>query len=254
MSDIRILPLGSGSTGNCFYIEIGGYRILLDLGIGYRRVKETLFRYERNLEDVDAIFLTHGHYDHVKAALPVTNHTSCRVYADSSVMYSIRNIKAERETIQIGECFEPLEGLFVTPFSVPHDFVRTCGYVFECKDRKLVYVTDCGEMNGNILDTIKGADVLIIESNHDVEMLRNGPYPYPLQRRILSRYGHMSNDQCADTIEIAYQYGTRNFLLAHVSLNNNTFEMALKTTQKRMEGKDVRICVCHDQGDGMMEF
>ncbi|MBR6484986.1 MAG: MBL fold metallo-hydrolase, partial [Clostridiales bacterium] len=101
---------------------------------------------------------------------------------------------------------------------------------------------------------IKGADVLIIESNHDVEMLRNGPYPYPLQRRILSRYGHMSNDQCADTIEIAYQYGTRNFLLAHVSLNNNTFEMALKTAQKKMEDKDVRICVCHDQGDGMMEF
>ena len=254
MSEIRILPLGSGSTGNCFYLEIGDYRILIDLGIGYRRVRDSLLRYGRDLESVDAIFLTHGHYDHVKAALPVTNHVSCRVYADKSVMYSIRNIRSERSIIEMGKSFEALEGLSVTAFAVPHDFVRTCGYVFEGQDKKLAYVTDCGEMNENILSMIKGADVLIIESNHDVDMLKNGPYPYPLQKRILSKYGHMSNEQCADTIETAYHNGTRNFLLAHVSLINNTFETALRTSQKRMEGKDVRICVCHDQGDEMMEF
>lgn len=249
-----MLPLGSGSTGNCFYLELGDHRILIDLGIGYRRVRDTLLRYGKVLENVEAIFLTHGHYDHVKAALPVTNHTTCKVYADKSVMYSIRNISSERIIMEIGERFEPLNGLFVTAFPVPHDFVRTCGYVFEWENKKLAYVTDCGEMNDSILDMIKGADVLIIESNHDVEMLKNGPYPYPLQKRILSKYGHMSNDQCNDAMETVYSSGTRNFLLAHVSLNNNTFRIALESAQKRMEGKDVRICICHDQGDEMIEF
>ena len=154
----------------------------------------------------------------------------------------------------MGKQFEALEGLYVTAFAVPHDFVRTCGYVFEWMNKKLAYVTDCGQMNENILSMIQGADVLIIESNHDVDMLKNGPYPYPLQKRILSKFGHMSNDQCADTIEAAYRNGTKNFLLAHISLNNNTFETALQTSLKKMEGKDVHICVCHDQGDGMIEF
>ena len=254
MSDIRILPIGSGSTGNCFYFELGNNRILLDMGIGYHRVRNNLLKYGIGLEKIDAIFLTHGHYDHVKAAVPITNHTRCKVFADQSVMYSIRNIQAERIGIVTEMCFEPLDGLFVTAFSVPHDFVRTCAYVFEWKEKKLSYVTDCGEMNDRIIDFIKGSDVLIIESNHDVQMLKNGPYPYPLQKRILSRYGHLSNEQCGDTIDKAYLNGTKNFLLAHVSLINNTFEKALKTAQERMEGKNVRIHVCHDQGDDMLEF
>ena len=94
MNEIVIIPIGSGSTGNCFYIELGDHKFLIDMGIGVKRVKETLEKHNRNLEDVEAIFLTHGHSDHIKAYRAIGNNTNCKVYGHSSVMYSIREINA----------------------------------------------------------------------------------------------------------------------------------------------------------------
>ena len=254
MSFINILPVGSGSTGNAIYIEIGPHRILMDMGIGFKKIRDALLKYERNIEDIDAIFITHGHYDHVRSAKAIANHTSCKVYAEPSSMYPIRDIKAERVSVNIDEPFEPLPGLKVTMFLVPHDYVRTCGYIFEYEGRKVSYVTDCGKMNDTIFSYICAADVTIIESNHDVEMLKNGPYPIQLQNRILSKFGHLSNDDCADTIARLYDTGSRNFFLAHLSLHNNTPEIALSTTMNKMEGKDVHIFVCPDAGDQIYSF
>ena len=169
-------------------------------------------------------------------------------------MYPIRNIKAEKVGIEADLPFEPLSGLKVTMFSVPHDYVRTCGYVFECGGKTVAYVTDCGKMNDKIFSQISGADVVIIESNHDVEMLKNGPYPIQLQNRILSKFGHLSNADCAMTIEQLYETGTRNFFLAHLSKNNNTPEIALRTTMDRMKGKDVNVYVCPEFGDDLYTF
>ncbi|MCR4634412.1 MAG: MBL fold metallo-hydrolase [Erysipelotrichaceae bacterium] len=254
MSFINVLPIGSGSTGNSIYIEIGDHRILIDMGIGYKKVRDALLKHGRNIEEIDAIFVTHGHYDHVKSASAICNHTSCKVYAEQSSMYPLRSIKAERISIRPDLPFEPLHSLNVTMFSVPHDYVRTCGYIFECGGRKLAYVTDCGKMNEKIFSYISGADVVIIESNHDVEMLKNGPYPIQLQNRILSKFGHLSNEDCASTIEQLYETGSRNFFLAHLSRHNNTPEIALRTTMDRMEGKDVNVYICPDAGDDLYTF
>ena len=103
MSQINILPIGSGSTGNSIYIEIGPHRILVDMGIGFKKIRDALNRYDRNIEDIDAIFVTHGHYDHVKSASAIANHTSCKVYAEQSSMYPIRNIRSERICVNIDE-------------------------------------------------------------------------------------------------------------------------------------------------------
>ena len=252
--NINVIPVGSGSSGNCFYIEMNQYRFLIDLGMGYNKVKDALLFNERNIEDVEAIFITHGHNDHTKACQAIGNHTGCKVYADKSAMYPLRSMKNEKTVIEIGKSFEPIEGLKVKSFSVPHDYVKTCGYIFESENTKIGYVTDCGKMNDNIISCISEADLVIIESNHDIEMLKNGPYPKFLQDRILSEYGHLSNDDCAETIDRLYKTGTKNFLLAHISTHNNTPELALKTSLERNKDKDIFIDVCPKEGNKMFSF
>ena len=254
MNKISIIPIGSGSTGNCFFIEIGKYSLLIDMGIGYRKVKEALEFSGKDICQINAIFLTHGHYDHVKAASPISNNTFCKVYADQSSMYSICKIKSERIILNIDETVEVLPGLKVRMFSLPLDFVRTCGYTFEYEDRKLGFVTDCGKMNKNIIEELKGCDPIIIESNHDVEMLKNGPYPKELQKRIMSKYGHLSNEECADTIYELYKHGTRNFLLAHISLKNNTPDLALKAVKDRMKDKEISLYACPFEGKDLLKY
>ena len=109
-------------------------------------------------------------------------------------------------------------------------------------------------MNDKIFKELSGSDVCIIESNHDIEMLKNGPYPRELQRRILSEYGHLSNDDCATTISRLYEAGTRNFLLAHLSRQNNTPEKALETLKSVMKDKDINVYVCPVEGNDLLSY
>lgn len=254
MGNINIIPVGSGSTGNSIYIEIGERKILVDMGIGFKATRDALLKHDRYIKDIEAIFVTHGHHDHTKACVPICNNTTCPIYCDTSAMYPIRNTKAQRIAITLNQEFEPLPDLIVKPFSIPHDYVRTCGYTFRYKELKLGYLTDCGKMSDSIIDELSGSDVVIIESNHDVEMLKNGPYPKDLQRRILSKYGHLSNDDCADTVLTLYERGTRNFVLAHLSETNNTPKIALKTTQDKLKGTDAFIYACLARNDDLLSF
>ena len=254
MGLIKVIPFGSGSTGNSIYIEFNSHAFLVDMGIGYKKVRDAMALYDRHLEDLEAIFLTHGHYDHVKSASAISNHTECPVYSHQSSMYPIRNIRSRRISINTYETFQAVDGLTVTMFPVSHDYVQTCGFLFESGGMKIGYVTDCGKMNDTIFSLLSGSDLVIIESNHDVEMLKNGPYPRQLQRRILSKYGHLSNDDCADTIDRLYETGTKHFLLAHLSRINNTPQIALETSLEKMAGKKVTIGLCPEEGSEMYEF
>lgn len=252
MNEISIYPIGSGSTGNCFFLQLNGHRLLIDLGIGLRKVSEALKSCELCVEDLEAVFITHGHGDHVKAAGPLGNHLQCPVFCDPSVMYALRGMKKERTALEAG-VHEVYPGLEMTVFNVPHDFVKTSGYVFSSGGKKIGYVTDCGRMNEQIIGKLSGADVIIIEANHDVEMLKHGPYPYFLQKRILSEYGHLSNADCADTVRILHERGTSNFLLAHLSLKNNTPEKALETVKEALDD-EVFLYVCPPEGNRLLTF
>lgn len=254
MSEISIIPIGSGSTGNCIYIEIAGFAFLVDLGIGYRKVNETLICNSRDISDINAVFVTHGHNDHIKAYQAMCNHLNCKVYANETVMYNIRNTKTERVILKEDTSTSIVEGFKVKMFRVPHDFVRTCAYTFEYKGKKVAYLTDCGRMNNKIRNELYGSDVVIIESNHDYEMLKHGPYPKFLQDRILSEYGHLSNDECADVIVDLYEKGTRNFILDHLSLKNNTPELAYKTCSEKLCKDDAFIYVCLSESKDLLVF
>ena len=254
MEKINIIPVGSGSTGNSIYIEIGVRKILVDMGMGFKVIRDSLAFHKRDIRDIEAIFVTHGHYDHTKGCVPICNNTSCNIYCDASAMYPIRNSKAERIAIEMNREFEPLPDLRVKPFSVPHDYSRTCGYTFTYKDTKLGYLTDCGKMSDEILDELCGSRVVVIESNHDIEMLKNGPYPKQLQKRILSRHGHLSNEDCARSVAWLYERGTRNFILAHLSEQNNTPELALETTLNEIKGTDAFVYACLARSTDLLSF
>ncbi len=254
MNHISIIPFGSGSTGNSIYIDLNSHCFLVDMGIGYKKVRDALAIHGRDLSDIEAIFLTHGHYDHIKSAPAISNHTRCPVYTHNSSMYPIRNIKSERISLNTFERFEVSEGFYVTMFPVSHDYVQTCGFLFESGGMKIGYVTDCGKMCDTIFSYLKGCDIVIIESNHDIDMLKNGPYPKKLQHRILSKYGHLSNADCADTIDRLYGSGTKHFLLAHLSKINNTPEIALRTVSDKMANKDVTIDICPEEGSDIYKF
>lgn len=254
MDNLNIIPIGSGSTGNCFYIELDNHRFLIDMGIGCKKVKQALQVNGRDLKNVEAIFLTHGHYDHVKAATAICNNTDCVIYCDQSSLYPIREAKAEKKTIETDKWLEIFSDLKVKMFSVSHDYVKTCGFIFKTDNRKIVYLTDCGKVYKQMLEDMSKADLVILEANHDIEMLKNGPYPIQLQNRILSKYGHLSNEDCAKAIEYLYKTGTRNFLLAHLSLKNNTPELAYETVRNINNQEDLNIYVCKEYSTDILTF
>ena len=251
---IEVIPVGSGSTGNSIYLEMGGYHLLVDMGIGYKKIRDALAVHEKDIEMIDAVFLTHGHNDHVKSAEAISHHIRGKIYTGESVLYSIRKAEREKVILEEKKKEEILPGLYVTMFPVPHDYVRTCGFVFETEDRKIGYVSDCGKMNEDILEELYGCDTVILESNHDVEMLKKGPYPYQLKQRILSKYGHLSNEDCADCAVKLYEGGTRSFLLAHLSLHNNTPDLARKTFEEKMKGKDYFLYLCPEEGQDELKL
>ena len=147
----------------------------------------------------------------------------------------IRMIDEKRRIILNTDCdIDVLSGLKIRMFSVPHDYVRTCGFTFTYEDRKIGFVTDCGKMNDKIIEELSGSDVVIIECNHDIEMLKHGPYPIFLQDRILSKYGHLSNDDCADTVV--------------------TPELAFNAVHELTKDLNISLYVCPSEGDDLLSY
>lgn len=236
---ISILPIGSGSSGNCSLLCVSEYKILVDAGLSTKRIRETLNRNNINLEDIDAVFITHTHSDHVGGLKVLVKHISAKVYATKTTLTHLKldvnnSLKYKIRT-------EVLPGLFVTTHKTSHDCSGSACYIFECGNTKVSYVTDLGYVTNSIGKDMIGSDLVLIESNHDIERLKKGPYPYMLKERILSDNGHLSNLDCAYTINKLYEYGTRHFLLAHLSKENNLPELALNEVGKYELDADIRV-------------
>ena len=248
----RLCTLYSGSTGNSAYLETSGARILIDAGKCTRALIQSLKSIGVDVDTLDAIFVTHDHSDHVASLEvlakkhPVPVHIlfkSAQRYAGNPpealcrclVMY-----KAAPFSAQVGN-------VTVTAFSTPHDSRASVGYRFCFPDGdRMVNVglaTDIGYVNEDIRRGLTGCESVILESNHDVEMLMYGPYPYDLKLRIRGKRGHLSNRDCADfAAELAGQ-GTKNFLLAHLSEENNEPDLAYDETFSALAGYDTTLRV-----------
>ncbi len=252
---MRFIPLFSGSSGNSSYLEAGGVRLLIDAGLTGRAVSEALKSIGVRPETLNGILVTHDHIDHTKGVGVLSRKYDLPVYSNKSTFRAMqpiikeidfRNCRLFRsdEDFYIGE-------LNILPFRTPHDAAESVGFIFTDGASKLAYMTDIGVFRESMFNAAAGSQLIFIEANHDVRMLKNGPYPYVLKQRILSENGHLSNENCGKALARLYETGVRFAVLAHLSAENNTEEKAFSTVTRVLEEAgigDMQIVVAKRDG------
>jgi phosphoribosyl 1,2-cyclic phosphodiesterase len=240
---MKIALLASGSSGNCAYIEAGGTRVLIDAGISLRQVRQRLTQVGLQAESIDALLISHEHTDHACEVSRIALHFECPIYASERTSAEIRSLLSgweQQQPFHPGKTF-PIGSLTIHPFRISHDAHEPCGFLIEgpseidgqCVTAGLA--TDLGIVYEDQQRLLSRCDVLIIESNHDRDMLINGNYPGYLKQRIQSVLGHLSNDAAGELIaQLAERGRLKQAMLAHLSQNNNRPEIALETVKRHL--------------------
>ncbi len=213
--------LASGSTGNSALYVSGGVRILIDAGVPTRYINSHLAAFGLRLADLTHVLITHGHSDHVGALPVLGKHTNAQLLCSQDAYYGLQTQNWDCAVFEPGDELDLL-GCRVQTYPTPHDAPGSCGFVLGEGARSLSYCTDLGDMPPEVYYTIAGSKNVFIESNHDIPMLKRGPYPAVLKRRILSETGHLSNERCAQTVAALARCGARWVMLGHLSQENNT--------------------------------
>ena len=241
---MRVISLASGSSGNCTVVTGAQGHLLIDAGISMTRIKKSLASLEINIEDISGVLVTHEHSDHISGLTMLLKHFQIPVFAPRTVAQSIcqtvAGAKDSLRVISVGEDFA-LGGFNVKAFHTSHDTEESVGYRIE-GDGIFGFATDTGCVTEEVLQGLLGADTVVIESNHDEEMLKNGHYPYFLKRRVLSKNGHLSNRDCAILARVLEENGTAVIALGHLSRDNNTPQLAFDTVTSELCGK-AQVCV-----------
>ena len=240
---MKIKVFASGSGGNCMLCSERDTHILIDAGISMRRLRQSLRAWDLDIDDIGGVLITHEHSDHVSGLKMLLKYFDLPLYAPHTVASRLCGMLLYAEdfmhVIRPGEDFR-LGSVRARAFHTPHDTDESVGYRLEgCGTFALA--TDMGHVTEDVLAGLTGADTVLIESNHDPDMLINGPYPVPLKRRILSDHGHLSNPDCAALAAKLAETGTRTVILGHLSKENNRPEIALRETERALAGRDVRI-------------
>jgi phosphoribosyl 1,2-cyclic phosphodiesterase len=224
---LRLSILSSGSSGNATYIESPAGGLLVDAGLPCRRIEALLGRIDRDLDDVSAVLLTHGHADHASGIRSLVRECGVQVFAAPGA-----GERLNATTIAAGEAFEVC-GLSAVFFEVPHDS-STYGLRLSDGERDIAMATDLGEAGPEVLRRMRGADAVVLEANHDQDWLRSGPYSARLKRRIASASGHLSNRQAAHAARALAPHGLKDLVLAHLSKTNNSPARACGTVHKAL--------------------
>ena len=245
MKDCRIVTLYSGSGGNATYVRVADTAILIDAGKSARALVSSLRSLGVEPDTLDAIFITHDHNDHVAALEVLTKKHSVPVH----ILYKSALRYRDNPPEALCRCFRLYEkapfatrvgDVTVTAFETPHDSRASVGYRFEFPDGehtvRIGYATDIGHVTETLRAGLAGCESIVLESNHDVDMLMDGPYPYDLKLRIRGRRGHLSNRECADLAAELSEQGATSFLLAHLSEENNHPDIAFDETNSALAG------------------
>ncbi len=227
---MKYISLSSGSCGNCHYIECKDTKLIVDAGISGRKVTENLSLHKKDLNGLNAIFVTHEHFDHIQAVGILSRRFDVPIYATEKTWEQMEkqvgNI-AERNIriFESGETFA-VGDLEVDTFSISHDAADPVGYAFRDGNKKLAIATDLGMVTDEVFCKIRGADIAVIESNYDEEMLAYCNYSYHLKQRIRSDTGHLSNSEAGYLSAALVRTGTKKLLLAHLSKESNLPQIA----------------------------
>lgn len=238
---MRLYSIASGSSGNCIYVGGEDKGILIDVGISMKKVLEGLQAQSLSFEHVQAIFITHEHTDHISGLGPVLRKAPIPVYATADTIQAIwekgnmKNISPAlfhsirpHEEIEVGD-------LMVRAFSISHDAADPVCYTMEKEGKKVGVATDMGCYSDDIINNLGDCDSLLLEANHDINLLQVGHYPYSLKMRILGDKGHLSNDASARLIKEILHPGLQHIVLGHLSKENNFPELAYRTVLYELE-------------------
>lgn len=253
---LKFVCLGSGSSGNSYFLFSENYGILIDAGIGIRTLKKHFQTHGLSLAQIKAILITHDHPDHIKSVGVLAHEYGLSVFATEQVHEGINrnycvNPKLEAENVRVVQkeqvfrlgCFE------ITPFEVPHDSSDNVGYSIQCGEVNFCLITDAGHVTESFGGYISKANYLVLEANHDEDMLMKGPYSTFLKNRIRGGYGHLSNKAAAGLLTDHITEKLRHVWLCHLSEENNHPELARKTVDAQLRsygiiaGKDFQLDV-----------
>jgi len=253
MDKLSAYTLFSGSSGNCVYIKSPDAELLIDAGVSARAIEKALCEVGSSLARITAIFITHEHVDHTRGLEVISKKYHIPTHmTEPSARALIKDPHASLlGDLYLHQCTFSVRfgNTTVSSFATPHDSAASVGYTVSYTEEdsmaeKLGIATDIGHIDDRLVTPLLGSDSVIIEANHDVEMLLSGPYPYPLKRRILSDTGHLSNDKSAELARELAARGTKHFLLAHLSKENNyppTAEAAVRSALT--DYKDITLAV-----------
>lgn len=241
---MKYFSIGSGSSGNCAFIGTNNANILLDAGISGKRVEESLNENNINPYDIDGIFITHEHRDHVSCLGVLARRFDIPIYATKDTLNDLKNrndlgkisfslfneINNNSTTI--------IKDLTIKTIPISHDAADPVGYKFECDEKKLGIVTDLGCYDESLVSFLSNLDAIVIESNHDVRMLETGIYPYQLKKRIAGEFGHISNEVCGELLSKILHDDLKWIVLAHLSQENNYERLALESVKLEISISD----------------
>ncbi len=225
---MRIIILGSGSKGNSTVLISNGKTLLIDVGFSFPRLSKLLDQYHLRPNDIDGVLITHTHKDHILGLSTLVKKTSLKVYTNSQMFEELVKIVPEERLIVNDEAYM-IDGFNIDFIYTSHDAIGSIGFII---NDSLVYVTDTGYLSQKNLKKLINKKIYIFESNHDINMLMTGPYPYILKQRVVSDRGHLSNEQAGTYLKELIGSSTKEIVLAHLSETNNTHDIALQTVKE----------------------
>ena len=245
MHKIQFATIASGSKGNCIFIGTQNTKILVDAGISGKKAEQGLAELGVSGDEIDAIFVTHEHNDHVDGIGVLSRRYEIPVYATEgtwdNMPEKIGNIReCNKRAVYAGEICAFNE-FAISPFRIPHDAAQPVGYRISAYDKTVTVATDIGHITEDVTQNCRDCDLLLLESNHDVEMVHNGPYPYPLKRRVLGEFGHLSNENCGKVLTDICSSRLKYVILGHLSGENNTPILAYNTSKNIMQEQGIEI-------------
>lgn len=245
IDDLQISVLASGSSGNAIYVESPKTRLLVDSGLSGKKIAGLMSEINRDPKDLDGILVTHEHTDHIQGVGVMSRRYDLDIYANDKTWQAMGNkigkIKTEHKFLFDNDKLKTIGDIDILSFGVSHDAIDPQFYAFQKNNKQFVILTDTGYVSDRMRDALKNANAYLIESNHDVSMLRMGSYPWSLKQRILSDKGHLSNDDGALALVDLLGDKTKRIYLGHLSKENNMKEIARDTFKETLKKKDLGV-------------
>lgn len=250
---MRFSSLGSGSKGNATLVEHQNTCILLDCGFSMREAVQRMQRLGRAPEQITAILVTHEHGDHLRGVMPMARKYGIPVYLTAG---TAQGAKADNCAITLirGKCPFRVGELDIEPVAVPHDAREPVQFLFRSRRHCFGVLTDLGHITPHVVESYRECDGLLLEANHDPQMLASGPYPYTLKQRVGGRWGHLNNNQSAELLQQIKREKIQQLVLGHISLKNNAVERVRQAVEPVIDSVGAVHYACQEQGFGWLEL